>query len=89
MHEIRLNDQLYREVERRARAGGYASVDDFVAEQLESGFSDDLDQQFTPQVIARLDRISSDMKAGKSVSMEEVDKHLADTRNAWLKDHAS
>jgi len=81
-HEIRLSDQLYREVERRARAGGYASVDDFVAEQLESGFSDaqDLDQRFTPEVIARLDQISSDMKAGKSMSMEEVDQNLADAQ---------
>ncbi len=92
MREIRLSDQLYREAERRARAGGYASVDDFVAEQLEGGFSDaedDLDQRFTPEVIARLDRISNDMKTGKSVSMEEVDQHLAGARKAWLKDRAS
>jgi len=92
MQQVRLNDQLYKEAERRARDAGFASVDEFVADRLESDFSDgqeDFDDRFTPEVVADIDRISEDMKAGKSVSMEEVDQHLADVREAWLKDHAS
>jgi hypothetical protein len=91
MHQVQLNDRLYEEAERRARAAGFASVDEFVAHQLESDFSDvqeDFDDHFTSEVVAHLDRISEEMKAGKSVSMEEVDGHLADVRETWLKDHA-
>jgi hypothetical protein len=92
MHHVQLNEKIYKEAERRAREAGFGSVDEFVAKQLESDFSDeqeDLDHLFTPEVIARLDRISDEMKAGKSVSAEEVDKHIANVREAWLKDHAS
>ncbi|MGD0541542.1 MAG: hypothetical protein ABSB33_08490 [Tepidisphaeraceae bacterium] len=92
MHHVQLNDELYKEAERRAREAGFGSVDEFVADRLESDFSceqENFDDRFTPQVVAQLDRISDQMKAGNSVSMEEVDKHLADVREAWLKDHAS
>jgi len=92
MNEIRLSEQLYKEAERRAQAAGYATVDDFVSEQLQSDFSaehEDFDGHFTPDVIACLDQISDDMTAGRSLSMEEVEKHLNTVRAAWLTDHAS
>jgi hypothetical protein len=92
MHQVQLNDNLYKEAERRAREAGFGSVDEFVADRLENDFSEEqenFDHLFTPEVIADLDKISADMQAGKSVSMEEVKKHLADVRQAWLKDHAS
>ena len=92
MHQVQLTDQLYKEAERRAREAGFASVDEFIADRLESDFFDEqenFDERFTPEVLAHLDRISEDMKAGKKVSMEEVDKHLTDVREAWRKDHAS
>jgi hypothetical protein len=91
MHQVQLNDKLYKEAERRAREAGFASVDEFVADQLETDFSDeqeDFDSHFTPEVVAHLDRISGDMQAGKNVSTEEVDQHLADVRETWLKDQA-
>ena len=92
MHQVQLNEKLYKEAERRAREAGFSSVDEFVADQLESDFSteqEDFDDRFAPEVIAQLDRISDDMKAGKTVSTEEIDKHLSDVREAWHKDHAS
>jgi hypothetical protein len=92
MQHVQLNDALYKEAERRAREAGFRSVDEFVADRLESDFSDaqeDFDDRFTPQVVARLDQISDDMKAAKSVSAGQVDQHLADVREAWLKNHAS
>jgi hypothetical protein len=91
MYQVQLNDKLYKEAERRAREAGFGSVDEFVADQLETDFCDeqeDFDDRFTPEIVAHLDRISGEMKAGKSVSIEEVDKHLADVRETWLKDHA-
>jgi hypothetical protein len=90
-HNIKLSDQLYNEAQRRAREAGFTTVDEFVASQLEFDFSDEaenFDDQFTPEFLTHLDQISEDMKAGKSVSTEEVDKHLADVRKAWLKNRA-
>jgi hypothetical protein len=92
MHHVQLNDKLFKEAERRAREAGFGTVDEFVADQLESDFSDEqenYDDRFTPEVVAQLDRISDDMKVGKTVSTEELDKHLSDVREAWLKNHAT
>jgi hypothetical protein len=92
MHQVQLNERLYKEAERRAREAGFRSVDEFVADRLESDFSEeqeDFDDRFTPQVGARLDRISDQMKAGQSVSAQQVDQHPADIREAWRKNHAS
>ncbi len=61
MQKVQLNDQLYKEAERRAREAGFASVDEFVADRLESDFSEEqenFDHLFTPEVIAELDEIS-------------------------------
>jgi hypothetical protein len=77
MHHVQLNERLYKEAERRAREAGFRSVDEFMADRLESDVSEeqeDFGDRFAPQVVARLDRISDDMKAGKSVSAEEFDQ---------------
>jgi hypothetical protein len=92
MHHIQLNDRLYEEAQRRAREAGFASVDEFVADRLEGEFSgeqEDFDGQFTPELMSHLDRLSDEMKAGNSVSTEQVDQHIGEIRKAWLKDHAS
>jgi len=51
--------------------------------------ADNFDHLFTPQVVARLDQISADMQAGKNVSIEEVDKHLRNVGETWLKNRDS
>jgi hypothetical protein len=97
MHQIQLNEELYKEAERRARAAGFDSVDDFVVDRLETDFAandagdarDNFDDEFTPELIAHLDQITEEMKAGKSISADELDKNLAEYRKAWLKDHGS
>jgi hypothetical protein len=92
MHQVRLNDKLYKEAERRARKAGFGSVDEFVADRLESDFSDaqeNFDHLFTPEVIADLDKISQEIKAGgKTYTMEEVDEHFEKKRQEWLRKHA-
>ena len=92
MHQVQLNEKLYKEAERRAREAGFASVDEFVADQLESDFSDEqenFDHLFTPEVIADLDRISAQVKAGgKTYTMQEVDEHFEKKRQEWLRNHA-
>jgi hypothetical protein len=88
MQQIQLSDQLYQEAQRRAAEAGFASVDEYVADRLHFDFAEDqdnFDDRFTPEIIAHLDRISEEMKAGKSVSIEEAEEHLAKVRDEWLK----
>ncbi len=92
MHQVQLNDKLYKEAQRRAREAGFGSVDEFVADRLESDFSEEqenFDHLFTPEVIADLDRISAQVKAGgKTFTMQEVDEHFEKKRQEWLRNHA-
>jgi hypothetical protein len=92
MHQVRLNDKLYKEAQRRAREAGFDSVDEFVADRLENDFSEEqenFDHLFTPEVIAHLDKISERIKAGgKTYTMEEVDEHFEMKRQEWLRNHA-
>jgi hypothetical protein len=51
---------------------------------------DNYDHLFTPEVIAELDSISAEIKAGgKTYSMEEVREHFVQKRQAWLANHSS
>jgi len=92
MPQIQISDQLYKEAQRRAHEAGFSTVDEFIADQLENNFSDqqeNFDDRFTPEVLAHLDEISADIKAGgKTYSMEEVDQHLEKKRQEWLRNHA-
>jgi hypothetical protein len=92
MRQVQLNDKLYKEAQRRAREAGFGSVDEFVADRLESDFSDEqenFDHLFTPDVIADLDKISDQIKSGgKTYTMEEVDEHFEKKRQEWLRNRA-
>ena len=92
MHQVQLTDQLYREAERRAREAGFATVDEYVADRLENEFNggeDNFDHIFTPEVIAELDRVSDQIKAGgKTYTMEETEAHLEKKRQEWLRNQA-
>jgi hypothetical protein len=90
MPQVQLTDRLYQEAERRARDAGFASVDEFVADQLKGNFCDEqdnFDDRFTPALLAHLDRISADMQAGKKVSPEEVHTHLVEVQEEWRREH--
>ena len=92
MPQVQLAEDLYNEAQRRAAEEGFASVDDFISVMLTENLRDDIeeenfDDRFTPEVIAFLDQTSAEMQAGNSVSDAEIDKHLADVREAWLKNH--
>jgi hypothetical protein len=85
MHQIQLADDLYLEAEHRARVAGFASVDEFVADMLEQDFSEvteNLDDRFTPEVTAYLNRVVSAMDAGQSLSISEVERNLDEARGA-------
>jgi alpha-D-ribose 1-methylphosphonate 5-triphosphate diphosphatase PhnM len=91
MRKVQLDDEVFKVAERRASAAGYSSVDKYIADVLIDDAdldTDNLDHLFTPKLVVRLDQISAEIKAGKSVTAEDVDKHLVDVRETWLKDRA-
>jgi hypothetical protein len=92
MHQIQLADDLYKEAERRSRVAGFASVDEFIADVLEQDFSEiqeDLDDRFTPEVNAYLNRVAAEMAAGGSLSVAEVVGHLDEARKEWRENQSS
>jgi hypothetical protein len=92
MHQIQLNDELYKEALRRATEAGFASVEEYIADVLSQELHDateNLDHLFTPEAIAELDQISDQIKAGgKTYSAEEVEQHFEKKREEWLRKHA-
>jgi hypothetical protein len=92
MQHVQLSDRLYKDAQRRAAEAGFSSVDAFIAEVVSHNLhdeSEDLDHLFTPERIARLDRISAEIKAGgKTYTMEEVREHFEKKRKTWLENHA-
>jgi hypothetical protein len=96
MHKVQLNDKLYKEAKRRATEAGFSSVDDYIADVLSHDLVPDngnnspsLDHLFTPEVIADLDHISAQIKAGgRTYSIEEVREHFEKKREEWLRKHA-
>lgn len=87
MQHIQLSDQLYKQAQRRASEVGFQSVDEYVAEMIETdvGIStENFDHFFTPQIIAELDQIQAEIKAGgKTYTQDEIDEHFRRKSQAW------
>ena len=91
MHHIELSDLVYENVARAATARGYPNIEAYVAavakEDLESST---LEARFTSEVIAYLDSIAAEIDAGgKTYTLPEMDAHISQKREAWLRDRAS
>lgn len=90
MQQVQLDDRLYKEAQRRAAEARFSSVDEYVADVVNDDLigangeeTPNLDHLFTPEVIADLDRISAEIKAGgKTYSSDEVREHFAKKRAA-------
>jgi hypothetical protein len=92
MPQVQLNDQIFDAARRRAADGGYASVNEYIADVVTHDLSDaeTFHHVFTPERLAELEKISAEIKAGgKTYSIDEVREHFATKRNAWLAKHAS
>jgi hypothetical protein len=79
MHQIQLNDQLYQEVERRASASGFVTVDEYVADVLQHDLHDEtenLDYLFTPERLAHINRAVAQIDAGQGIPAEQVRDHF-------------
>ena len=79
MHQIQLSDQLYEEVLQRASEAGYPSVDEYVANVLQddSYVADDkMDDFFTSERLAIIDRSVAQADAGNVFTSEQVDEYF-------------
>lgn len=87
MRNVQLTDELFEEALRRARAAGFDSVDEYIADFLEqhSDTGDNFDHLFTPERLALIDKGAGDIKAGRFCTLEQVDAQLAETKAAWLR----
>jgi len=90
MPQVQLDDHVFKVAQRRAADAGYASIDQYVADVVvQDADTDDVEYIFTPQVLAQLDQISNDIKAGgKTYTLDEVREHFESKRKAWLAKHA-
>jgi len=94
MHQVQLNDKLYKEAERRATEAGFSSVDEYVADVVSHDLVEDsggetpnLDHLFTPERLAHIDAAEAEIKAGNFYTAEQADAELAKRRAEWLRNN--
>jgi hypothetical protein len=90
MSEIRIPDDIYKQVVEAARSQNI-SVERFVAEAVQVYMQDEpisVEHKFTAPILAHLDRIAAELDAGcQTYSSQEVDEELAANKKSWLENH--
>jgi hypothetical protein len=93
MHQIQLSDQLYQQAKQRATEAGFQSVDEYIADIVESDVSASVanfDHFFTPEVVSHLNQIHAEVLEGARVfSQEEVDEFFRQKSQAWREAHGN
>lgn len=95
MHQIhlQLNDQLHNQAKQRAVEAGFASLDEYIVDLLSEDVAqetENLDHRFTPKVMAHLNQIQDEIKAGaKTFTEGEMDEYLQERARAWRESHAN
>jgi hypothetical protein len=92
-HTVQISDRLFRKAVRRAQEAGFATVDEFVADRLESELSGDpkngeqenFDQMFTPERLAHIDKAQAEISAGKGFTRRQAEAELAKRRAQWIR----
>ena len=94
MHQVQLNDKLYKEAERRAAEAGFPTVDEYVADVVSHDLVEDtggeipnLDHLFTPERLAHIDKAEAEIKAGNFYTADQADAELAKRRAEWLRNN--
>lgn len=86
MSNVKLNEKLFKAAVRRAADGGYANVEEYVADVISKDIAEDSEKYehlFTAELLARLERITGEIKAGgKMFTLAEVRGLFAGRREA-------
>jgi hypothetical protein len=92
MHQVQLNEDLYKNAQRRAAEAGFSSVDEYVADVVSHDLLDvngdetpNLDHLFTPERLAQIDAAAAEIDAGNYFTSEQMHEELARRRAEWLK----
>lgn len=94
MHQVhlQLTDQLYRQAKQRAAEAGFASLDEYIVDVVSEDVAqetENMDHRFTPKVMAHLNQIQEEIKAGaKTYTDEELDEYLQERARTWRESHA-
>jgi hypothetical protein len=87
MPQVRLNDQLFKDAERRASEAGFSAVDNYVADLLNRELTDaaeTFDRLFTPERLAKIDAAAAQIDSGQFFTAEQADQELSKRRAEWL-----
>jgi hypothetical protein len=81
MPQIQINEQTFQAARRRAKDGGFTSVEAYLADLIAQDVANEAEGYghiFTAELLAHLDKISRKIKAGgKTYTMAEVKGLLA------------
>ncbi len=81
---IKVSENVYIAAQGRAEGLGYVSVEEYLADWIES---DVTDLPMTTAVSAALDEGIADICEGRTASIEEVKRHVEERRAAWIEAH--
>jgi len=91
MHQVQLDERLYKDAQRRATEAGFSSVDEYVADivshDLVEGSEDqtpNLDHLFTPERLALIDAAAAEIRDGDCLTADQVREHFKQKREAWI-----
>lgn len=90
MTHIELSEATFRLATDRAAARGFPSVGDYVEDALladEEVTDADIQRLFTPERLAELDKAVAQVKAGRGMTMAEVEAALDQTAAEWKAAH--
>jgi hypothetical protein len=90
MAQIQLDDHVFATAKRHAADGGYASVEEYIADIVTNDKpaadptgTPNLDHLFTPERLAEIDKAAADVKAGNYYTAEQVREHFKQKRAEW------
>jgi hypothetical protein len=90
MPQVQLDDEVFKAAQRGAADGGYSTVDEYVADVViqhvgadDAGETPNLDDLFTPERLAEIDRSSAEIDAGHFFTAEQVREHFRQKRAEW------
>ena len=88
--QVQLSDQLYNEAKIRANAEGFESVDEYITDVVQydlDAATEDLDHLFTPSRLAQIDKAAAQIKAGDSLTSDQVKEYFKQKRITWSQDN--
>jgi len=88
--EVTIPDQLYSEAKRSAAAGGFGSMDAYVADLISHDIqpeSDNDDHFFTAEVVAEIHEAAAAARTGDNVSLDQFRAEAKIRNAAWRATH--